>query len=159
MGGYRPDTTSAEAAGRSSASFELNLGDFVSDLKIELAAVLRRAADALRAGAGAVEFSQLLYAPELVVVGEGWPRAIRGVGAFLPDLAALIDGWGPNADLAFEIVEPIIADRDVATTLVDVHVSPRKATADHEYYRVVYAWKRTGAGWRVAAEMYTIGSF
>jgi ketosteroid isomerase-like protein len=28
-----------------------------------------------------------------------------------------------------------------------------------EYYRVMYGWKRAGDGWRVAAEMYTVGSF
>jgi ketosteroid isomerase-like protein len=127
--------------------------------KAELERVLRDAGDALRAGAGAVDFSQLLYTPDLVVVGEGWPRAIRGVEAFLPDLAALIEGWGPNADLTFTIVDPVFGDGDAATTLVDVYVAPRRPTASAEYYRVVYAWKRTAAGWRVAAEMYTVGSF
>jgi ketosteroid isomerase-like protein len=131
----------------------------MSATKAELAGVLRHAADALRAGAGAGEFSELLYAPDLVVVGEGWPRAIRGVEAFLPDLAALLDGWGPNADLTFTIVDPVFADGDVATTLVAVYVAPQKPTASAEHYRVVYAWKRTERGWRVAAEMYTVGSF
>lgn len=131
----------------------------MSDLKTDLGAVLRQAADALRAGASATEFSRLLYAPDLVVVGEGWPRAIRGVGAFLPDLTALLDGWGPNADLTFSIVDPVIGEGSAATTLVDVYVAPKKPAATAEYYRVVYAWKRIAAGWRVAAEMYTVGSF
>jgi len=131
----------------------------MSDLKTHLGAVLRQAADALRAGADAAEFSRLLYAPDLVVVGEGWPRAIRGVEAFLPDLGALIEGWGPNADLTFSIVDPVIGEGNVANTLVDVYVAPKKPAAAAEYYRVVYAWKRTAAGWRVAAEMYTVGSF
>lgn len=131
----------------------------MTDIRVELAAVFRQAADALRAGASAVEFSRLLYVPELVVVGEGWPRAIRGVDAFLPDLAALLDGWGPNADLTFSIIDPVLHDGDVATTLVDVYVAPKKPTAVAEYYRVVYAWRRAPQGWRVAAEMYTVGSF
>jgi hypothetical protein len=131
----------------------------MSETKAELARVLQHAADALRAGASATEFSQLLYSPDLVVVGEGWPRAVRGVAAFLPDLTALLDGWGPNADLTFTIVDLVTEGRDVATTLVDVYVAPKTSTATAEYYRVVYAWKHTASGWRVAAEMYTVGSF
>ena len=131
----------------------------MSETKKELAQVLQHAADALRAGASATKFSHLLYSPDLIVVGEGWPRAIRGIEAFLPDLTALLEGWGPNADLTFTIVDPVIHGAEVATTLVDVYVAPTKPTATAEYYRVVYAWKRSANGWRVAAEMYTIGSF
>jgi hypothetical protein len=131
----------------------------MSETKRELAQVLQHAADALRAGASATRFSELLYSPNLVVVGEGWPRAIRGIETFLPDLTALLDGWGPNADLTFTIVDPLFDGADVATTLVDVHVAPKKPDASAEHYRVVYAWKRLAQGWRVAAEMYTVGSF
>ena len=92
----------------------------MSETKRELARVLRNAADALRAGASATQFSQLLYSPDLIVVGEGWPRAIRGIEAFLPELTALLDGWGPNADLTFTIVDPVLDGVDVATTLVDI---------------------------------------
>ena len=131
----------------------------MSETKRELAQVLQHAADALRAGASATRFSELLYSPNLVVVGEGWPRAIRSIEAFLPDLTALLDAWGPNADLTFTIVDPVFDVADVATTLVDVYVAPKKPDAPAEYYRVVYAWKRLAQGWRVAAEMYTVGSF
>ena len=131
----------------------------MSETKRELARVLQQAADALRAGASATEFSNLLYSPNLIVVGEGWPRAIRGIQTFLPDLTALLDGWGPNADLTFTIVDPVFGGADVATTLVDVYVAPQKPGAVAEYYRVVYAWNRLPQGWRVAAEMYTVGSF
>lgn len=131
----------------------------MSETKTEIAQVLRFAADALRRGASAAEFSDLLYAPELVVVGEGWQRAIRGLQAFLPELSALLDGWGPNADLTFSIVDPVIAGGSTATTLVDVYVAPKKSSAAAEYYRVMYGWVRTVTGWRVAAEMYTTGSF
>lgn len=131
----------------------------MSETKAELARVLQHAADALRAGADASRFSQLLYTPDLVVVGEGWPRAIRGVEAFLPDLTALLNGWGPNADLTFAILDPVFSGGNVATTLVDVYVAPRKPTSTAENYRVVYVWNHTTAGWRVAVEMYTVGSF
>jgi hypothetical protein len=129
------------------------------DIRDELAAVLQKAADALRAGADAIEFSGLLYSPDLVVVGEGSPRAVRGVEPFLPDLGALLDGWGPNGDLTFTIRDVLGAGADAVTTLVDVYVAPPPKTGTAEYYRVIYAWKRTPLGWRVAAEMYTVGSF
>jgi uncharacterized protein DUF4440 len=131
----------------------------MSDVKGELDAVLRQAADALRAGASAAQFSALLYAPEILVVGEGWPRSIRGAEAFLPELESLVRDWGPNPDLTFAIVDPVIAGADMATTCIDVHVEPRKAGAAAEKYRCMYAWKRSPAGWRVAAEMFTVGSY
>jgi ketosteroid isomerase-like protein len=131
----------------------------MSETKAELARLLKHAADALRAGGTAGEFSQLLYAPDLLVVGEGWPKAIRGRVEFLPDLTALIEGWGPNADLTFSILDPVFEGGEVATTFVDVYVAPTKPTATAEYYRVVYAWKRTPGGWRVGGEMYTVGTF
>jgi hypothetical protein len=131
----------------------------VRDIKSELKWVLRQAADALRAGASASEFSHLLYASDVLVVGEGWPRAIRGVEAFLPDLKALLHDWGPNPDLTFAIVDPVIEGGEVATTCIDVRVAPRKPDAAAEHYRVMYAWRRTAIGWRVAAEMYTAGSY
>jgi len=131
----------------------------MSGMKAELARVLQQAGDALRAGASARQFAALLYAPDLVVVGEGWPRAIRGVEAFLPDLTTLLDGWGPNADLTFTIVDPVLAGGDVATTLVDVYVAPKQAGASAEHYRVVYGWRHAAPDWRVATEMYTVGTF
>jgi hypothetical protein len=131
----------------------------MTQLQQELAAVLARAADALRAGAGALEFSRLFYTDDLLVVGEGWPRSIRGLERFLPDLSALIEGWGPNADLTFDIVATFPGGTQAATTLADVYVAPRRPEAVAEYYRVMYAWRLTPAGWRIAAEMYTVGSF
>jgi ketosteroid isomerase-like protein len=129
------------------------------DTKSEIAAVCRTAADALRQGADAEEFGSLLYTPELVVVGEAWPRAIRGLAAFKADLAALLDAWGPGANLTFSIVDPVIGGDQSATTLVDVLVVPGKADIPREYYRAIYCWVRTERGWRVALEMYQVGSF
>jgi hypothetical protein len=131
----------------------------MSQTKLELTRVLQVAADALRAGADASRFGELLYSPDLIVVGENWPKAIRGIRSFLPDLSALIESWGPNADLTFTIIDPFFEGGDVATTLVDVYVAPKKPSASAEFYRVVYAWRRLAHGWRVAAEMYTVGSF
>jgi hypothetical protein len=131
----------------------------IEQAKRDITELLRAAADALRQGASAAEFARLLYTPDVVVVGEGAPRAIRGIDAFLPDLTALLESWGPNADLTFRIVDPVIAAENVATTLVDVHVAPRGAMSGAENYRVVYAWVRTAGGWRVAVEMYALGSF
>ena len=35
----------------------------------------------------------------------------------------------------------------------------QRGIAAAEHYRVMYAWRRTAIGWRVAAEMYTAGSY
>jgi hypothetical protein len=131
----------------------------MSNTKSEIAAVFRTAAAAMRRGADATELGSLLYTPGLVVVGEGWERAIRGFDAFKPDLQALLESWGPNADLTFSIVDPVIGGGESATTLVDVFVAPKKVADPGERYRVMYGWARTEHGWRVALEMYMVGSF
>jgi hypothetical protein len=131
----------------------------VSETRIELMRHLQQVTDALRDGVSAAEFSRLLYSPDLVVVGEGWPRAIRSAEAFLPELATLLDAWGPNADVRFTIADPFFGGADVATTLVDVYVAPRAPTGAAERYRAIYAWKRLAQGWRVAVEMYAVGTF
>ncbi len=131
----------------------------MSDTKIEIASVFRTVAEALRRGADATEAGALLYVPELVVVGEGWPRAIRSFAAFKPDFAALLKGWGPKPDLTFSIVDPVVGGGESATTMVDVFVAPQKAADPGERYRVMYGWVRTERGWRVALEMYMVGSF
>ena len=131
----------------------------MSNTKSEIAAVFHTAADALRRGADATELGSLLYTPGLVVVGEGWERAIRGFDAFRPDLQALLEGWGPNPDLTFNIVDPVIGGGESATTFVDVFVASKKVADPGERYRVMYGWARTERGWRVALEMYMVGSF
>jgi hypothetical protein len=135
------------------------LGETVSETKSQLIRQLQQVTDALRAGVSAAEFSRLLYSPDVVVVGEGWPGAIRGTEAFLPELATLLDAWGPNADVSFTIIEPFFDGADVATTLVNVYVAPSEPTGTAERYRAIYTWKQLAQGWRVAAEMYTVGSF
>jgi hypothetical protein len=131
----------------------------MSNTKAEIALVFDMVARALRRGADATELGELLYVPEVVVVGEGWPRAIRNFAAFKPDLAALLEAWGPNPDLRFRIVDPVIDGVESATTFVDVFVAPKSFADPGEHYRVMYAWVRTERGWRVALEMYQVGSF
>ncbi len=131
----------------------------MSDARAEFAAVLRAAADALRAGATPAQFAELLYVPEVVVVGEGWPAAIRGLPQFMPSLTELLEGWGPLPDLHFTVHEPVLASAASATTIADVSVAPPRAGAASERYRIVYGWCRTTRGWRVALEMFQTGSF
>jgi hypothetical protein len=131
----------------------------MSGARYEIVSALGAAADALRRGADATEFGALLYDPELVIVGEGWPRAIRGLAALKPDLSAALEQWGPNPDLTFNIVDPVIGGDAFATTLVDVFVAPKKLGDSGERYRAAYAWRRTERGWRVVLEMFMSGSF
>ena len=57
-------------------------------------------------------------------------RAGRGQSAAsrrsCPIWEALLRDWGPNPDLTFAIVDPVIVGREVATTCVDVSVAPKK---------------------------------
>jgi ketosteroid isomerase-like protein len=130
----------------------------MKDIREEISASLGAAAAALARGASTEEFASLLYAEEIIVLGEGWPSAIRGLGAFMPQLAIINDGWGKRPRLTFTLVEPAVLGESTAASFTEVRCRPDLPDAADILYRVLYAWKRTERGWRVVLEWYSEGS-
>jgi ketosteroid isomerase-like protein len=130
----------------------------MTDIKQQLESVIHVAESALACGADVAEFVDLFYDDGAVVVGEGWPLAIRGIPALLPQLEAMFKGWGARPKMRLILLDPILTEGAVATTFVDARVTPSRPGAPEERYRVLYGWKHGARGWRVALEMFADGA-
>lgn len=120
----------------------------------EIEAVLRSVESALRDGRSADDVAQMLYAPDLFVVGEGASAATSGLSLFMPEFRDIVASWGPQPACRFTLFEPCMADGRVAVTFVEFHPPGGQ---EHAVLRAMYGWRRTDAGWRVAMEMYGAG--
>ncbi|TXS91889.1 hypothetical protein FV139_14235 [Parahaliea maris] len=131
----------------------------MSEIRVEIQETLDAVARAVHSGVNVEDIAKLLYMPDMLVVGEGWPGAIRSIEAFLPDFTELVQSWGPEPELIFTLVDPLIVGSDAVTSLVDLSITCKDPSVQTEYLRIVYAWVRYEQGWRVKAEMYTVGSY
>ncbi len=130
----------------------------MTDVRHELRETLNAVEAAVARGADAAEICSLLYDGQAVIVGEGAPAATRGVAAFVPQLADLLEGWGGGTRLTFELVEPVLISESIATSFLDVKCYPGNQPATVQHYRVLSAWRPGARGWRVALEMFANGS-
>jgi hypothetical protein len=130
----------------------------MTDVRHELRETLNAVEAAVARGADAAQICGLLYDGQAVIVGEGNPAATRGVAAFVPQLADLLDGWGGGTRLTFELVEPVLISESIATGFLDVKCYPGNQPATVQHYRVLSAWQHGARGWRVALEMFATGS-
>jgi ketosteroid isomerase-like protein len=120
--------------------------------------MLRAVEDAVARGATADEVASLLYEEDAVVLAEGAPAATRGLKAFMPYLADVLQGWGGRPRIKYTLVEPVLAGEAVASCFVDVSCRPSRPDAAEERYRLIYSWRRGARGWRVVLEMFSVGS-
>jgi ketosteroid isomerase-like protein len=130
----------------------------VSDAKLQIEAIFRQVETAVARGTSAGEIIDLLYHPDAVLVAEGTAAAIRGVAAFKPQLEEILEGWGAGAKIRFSVADPVIEVDSLAMTYFNAVCEPAKAGSEIERYRVLSGWRRTPGGWRVALEMYAVGS-
>jgi ketosteroid isomerase-like protein len=130
----------------------------VPDAKLQIDAVFRQVETAVARGTSADEIIDLLYHPDAVLVAEGTATAIRGVAAFKPQLEEILKGWGAGAKIRFSVADPVIEVESLAMTYFNAVCEPAKAGSAIERYRVLSGWRRTSRGWRVAFEMYAVGS-
>jgi ketosteroid isomerase-like protein len=129
----------------------------LSNLRQELQEVLRCAARALAEGSSVAAFAELLYAPDVVLVGEGMERALCGLKASLPMLTEFVGDFGVRPEFTFEVQLPILAGTDTAAAFVTVNVRSTDSPGETGQFRALYAWRRTVKGWRVALEMFGTG--
>ncbi|BAL24193.1 nuclear transport factor 2 family protein [Azoarcus sp. KH32C] len=98
---------------------------------------------------------EVQYAVDAVVTGEGAKQALRGRDGLMPVLNDILKNTRSCA------IEPDAA-RQASTNLgysfATFHCNPADTTAADYQVRALLVWKKTRAGWRVAAESYTMGS-
>jgi ketosteroid isomerase-like protein len=130
------------------------------DLEVasELIRVLRSVEAGLFRRAPAAEIAEIMYNPEVVVVGEGAPAASFGRDAFMPVLAGIIDSWGSRPKLRFEICEGAHYAPDFAATFVDVTVERLETPGEPERFRCLMVWRKAAGRWRISCESFSLGT-
>jgi hypothetical protein len=114
--------------------------------------------EAFRRGTTPDAVAELLYDECLVVVSDDAPVAVRGLSAYMPEMKSVMDQWGPRPRLKYSIAEPQLLAESIAVILSEVEVQLDTVPKAVERYRVLMGWTKGHRGWRVALQMYAVGS-
>ncbi|MEL7897118.1 DUF4440 domain-containing protein [Vreelandella neptunia] len=98
------------------------------------------------------EWAELMYADDVVVVGEGSEGALRGMDELMPTIESIIEG-SESCSIRMDDAK---VNGDQAWSFADWTCQ----VADGEAFdvRTLYVWEKQDAGWRVTAEMYGFGT-
>lgn len=124
------------------------------DFAKELDGRYRAIEGAIKARDGARWFEEQ-YAVDAVVTGEGTKEVLRGRDGLMPVLNDLVKS---TRSCAIKPDAARQASADLGYSFVTFHCSPAESAAADYQVRALLVWKKTRAGWRVAAESYTLGS-
>lgn len=116
---------------------------------------------AILAGISAAKFAEMLYAPDVVIVGEGDTGLQRGIKTATAEVEAHWASLGPNGVKKCKISladDTAIYSANTYASFGVLHCEPNPpATKQAGDYRVLYVWKKLPQGWRVALEQWGIG--
>ncbi|MEM8532377.1 MAG: hypothetical protein AAGF95_16145 [Chloroflexota bacterium] len=100
-------------------------------------------------------WSQVMYAPDVIIIGEGMDTAVRGRDANLLLIRNLLaSGAMDDSDLVVEFAD---GNDDFAYTFINFR--RKKAVTPDEGARALYVLQHTEEGRRVVANMYPSGKF
>jgi len=106
--------------------------------------------------------SRLLYADDVVLLGQDDAHAAHGMQAAIGEVKDWYDSLGPNGQKTckFKIVEPAVASTTTFSSFMLLHcdANPPKLPQAQEL-RMMYVWKKLPQGWRVQLEMWAPGKF
>lgn len=100
-------------------------------------------------------WNQAMYAPNVIVIGEGMDTAVRGRDANLLLIREILAS--DAMDDSEIVVEFADGSDDFAYTFINFR--NKQAGAPDEGTRALYVWQRIDEGWRVVADMYQSGIF
>ena len=103
-------------------------------------------------------FAELMYADDVLLVGEGDMAAVRGIQQAIARIASAVGDWGERARLKFRLTEPAVTSESIFSAMIDAECQPERPGAEVIRYRLLAVWKRGPRGWRIAQEMFTSGS-
>jgi hypothetical protein len=131
-------------------------------VKKELETVLRIQEAANAAGEDGEKLARHLYTDDIAIAGEGDPHIKHGLAVAIEET----EGWrkslppGAQARCKFELREPLVASEHAAASFVILRCKGDGTTAAPDSVtRMMYVWRRTPVGWRVALEMWSEGDY
>lgn len=116
---------------------------------------------AVMRGASAAQVAQLLYAPDVLVVGEKEAVPTRGMQAATKAVEADWAGLGPDGQKRCILSlgsDPGVGSDTVYAAFVTLHCEPNPPTSQEvSDFRTLFVWKKLPQGWRVALEQWGTG--
>ena len=127
----------------------------------EIKAALEAQYAAIVGGISAPKFSEMLYAPDVIIVGEGDTGLKRGIESAAEEVAAHWASLGPGGVKKCKLALAEDAGVSSATTYASfgvLHCEPNPPTVKEAGdYRALYVWKKLPQGWRVELEQWGLG--
>lgn len=124
----------------------------------ELRAILDRVEAAYASGLAPTEVMPMWYDErDVVLIGQDDPAAARGFPAVLAKAIDAAPAMGKRPRVAFRIDSPIVSAEGLAVMMLDCEAWPDVPDAERIQVRMLTAWRRGAAGWRIVREMYTYG--
>lgn len=127
------------------------------DAESGIRAVLDSLSRAYLEGADPTVILDLMYEPDVIVVGEGEPGATRGIPVLEEKARAISAAAGPHPKVFFSVCMPIQACGDTAVTMVGAEIHPDLPDAEIAYSRFLAGWRKGARGWRICMEMHAEG--
>lgn len=136
--------------------------DSASNTQAQVQAALDRVQAALARGDDASTVTHMLYANNVVIVGEGDAQASHGIDAAVEDVKEWADSLGPGGEKTckFKLADPAVVSSRTFSSFVLLHcdANPPKLP-QAQVLRMMYIWQKLPQGWRVQLEMWAPGKF
>jgi ketosteroid isomerase-like protein len=127
----------------------------------EIKAALDAQYAAILGGISAAKFAEMLYTPDVVIVGEGDTGLKHGIHTAISELEAHWASLGPDGvkKCRVSLAEgPAVHSAKTYASFAVLHCEPNPpAVKEAGDFRVLYVWKKLPQGWRVALEQWGIG--
>jgi ketosteroid isomerase-like protein len=129
-------------------------------------AEIRATIDAFQAavtrGESAAVAAELLFAPDVVMVGEGEAGTRRGIKIAIAEMEAHWAAMGPGGIQKCSKLQladdTAVYSADTYASFLALHCEPNPPAVEAaQDVRVLYVWKKLPQGWRVALEQWGIG--
>ena len=131
------------------------------DTRDQIKAKIAEVNAAVIGGKSPPEVTELLYAPDMIAIGEGEPEATRGIKAMTAGIEASWAASGPDGQkkCVLSLTDDAgVASADTYASFVTLHCEPNPpAVKEAMDIRAIYVWKRLPQGWRVVLEQWGVG--
>jgi hypothetical protein len=130
--------------------------------KGEIAQTLHKIEQAFASGADGTTLAGMLYADDVLMVGEGENGSSHGIKKAASDITEWLKSLGPNGEKTckYTIEEPFVATSTTFTSFLSLKCKANPpGLPEDQLLRLMCAWTKSDKGWRVVLEMWAPGHF
>lgn len=128
----------------------------------EILAALDTLNAAYSRGASTAELTELLYVPEVVIVGEGEKTPKQGLQGGAAEVDAFVRSLGHEGikSCKAKLVGPEVSSAETFASFVSFHCDAQPPGQPQPIEaRLLWVWKKAPHGWRIALEQWGMGKY